>query len=622
MNIFMEPKHLEEDELQFELRIRSMPSVITRGRVDALKKRLLSEDRNEIQPPTPLISSDIASQVSACRSKLECIESLILMAAESGCQESLEILPSRLVHVLGRLNRLISGDHRINDQIDSLKRNTESFLKIVVDARDGVTNLKDCIKNVQLSSPNVSKCADNILSGSDSFAEARSAVSVNVLGATPKTVDPRTYLPLPKDRISYIETERRTSSPVISESPGDDGGEQLSELFDLIDLNNKKDDGEIASIRRDFETSLKNKSNPQSTGARANKSFYQSNINTNQRNDSFYQENSRENRNQFSTRKEPVQNTVNGDYRQNMHNKINAGQTPYPTPTNQYRPSGNVNEFEQRIPSNNSRQRNPVPNWNIRFSGDGKGLEVHEFLAQVYLMARADRVSDQELVASAIHLFTGPARSWYIAFESLFNTWEDLTNQLRGAFVSEDSDFIILKEIEQRRQGKDETFVLYLSSLLNMFKYLQEPLTERKKVSLVMRNMSPFLADRLSLVDIQDTYHLAVLCKKIEDVRNRSRSFRQNPEENLTQNSPKRQHIYEVETAPPTPPKKVSFQNQETCWNCREAGHGFQNCTYSKMRVFCYTCGEVGQLSNQCNVCNSKKDQRRSDFRRRDNGKN
>lgn len=622
MNIFMEPKHLEEDELQFELRIRSMPSVITRGRVDALRKRLLSEDQNEIQPPTPLISGDIVSQVSACKSKLECIESLILMAAESGCQESLEILPSRLVHVLGRLNRLISGDHRINDQIDSLKRNTESFLKIVVDARDGVTNLKDCIKNVQLSSPNVSKSADNILSGSDSFAVARSAVSVNVLGATPKTVDPRTYLPLPKDRISYIETERRTSSSVISESPGDDGGEQLSELFDQIDLNNKKDDGEIASIRRDFGTSLKNKSNPQSTSARANKSFYQSNINTNQRNDSFYQENSRENRNQFSTRKEPVQNTVNGDYRQNMHNKINAGQTPYPTPTNQYRPSGNVNEFEQRIPSNNSRQRNPVPNWNIRFSGDGKGLEVHEFLAQVYLMARADRVSDQELVASAIHLFTGPARSWYIAFESLFNTWDDLTNQLRGAFVSEDSDFIILKEIEQRRQGKDETFVLYLSSLLNMFKYLQEPLTERKKVSLVMRNMSPFLADRLSLVDIQDTYHLAVLCKKIEDVRNRSRSFRQNPEENLTQNSPKRQHIYEVETAPPTPPKKVSFQNQETCWNCREAGHGFQNCTYSKMRVFCYTCGEVGQLSNQCNVCNSKKDQRRSDFRRRDNGKN
>lgn len=92
-----------------------------------------------------------------------------------------------------------------------------------------------------------------------------------------------------------------------------------------------------------------------------------------------------------------------------------------------------------------------------------------------------------ELVASAIHLFFGPARTGHIAYMALFETWEDVVHYLRERFVSEDADFIILKEIEQRRQGK-ELFILCLANLLTLFRHLQYPLTERKKVALVMRN--------------------------------------------------------------------------------------------------------------------------------------
>lgn len=624
INILMEPKHLEEDELQFELRLRSMPSVLTRGRVDALRERLASEDRNEIQPPAPLISNDVESHVSSCSNKLECIGRLVLIAAESECEESLEILPSRLIHVLGRLNRLISGDHRITEQVDSLKRKAKSYLKMLLEAREGITNLKDGVKDLQSLSLHVLDSGANLganRSGSKSFAQSTplSSVNVNALGAKAKNpVDPRSFLPLPRDRINYIEHPRKTSSPIIGDSTKDDGGEQLSDLFEMIDLDRKTSNTEIATIIKDYQTFLKNKPISRPIDRVDKTSHNRPMLNTNRNTDALYPEN----RNKLTNKNnDPAQSFFNEDYRQNKINKENAGQTPFHTPTNQYRNPEPIAEVE-RNPSNNFRQRNPVPNWNLKFSGDGKGLDVHEFLAQVSLMARADRVSNNELVASAIHLFTGPARTWYLAFESLFNTWEELTNELRGAFVSEDSDFIILKEIEQRRQGKEETFVLYLSSLLNMFKYLQEPLTERKKVSLVMRNMSPFLADRLALVEIRDTYHLATLCKKIEDVRNRSRSFRQNPEEPVIQNPPRKNRVYEIDSRPQTPPRKVSFQSQEFCWNCKEKGHVFQNCTQPKMRVFCYTCGEVGQLANQCNSCNPKNDQRRPDFRRRDNGKN
>lgn len=72
---------------------------------------------------------------------------------------------------------------------------------------------------------------------------------------------------------------------------------------------------------------------------------------------------------------------------------------------------------------------------------------------------------------------------------------------------------MILIEVEQRHQG----------SMLNLFKHLRKLLTEKEKVDLVMINISPYLADRVALVEIYDTHHLVLVYKKFEDVINRSK---------------------------------------------------------------------------------------------------
>lgn len=282
--------------------------------------------------------------------------------------------------------------------------------------------------------------------------------------------------------------------------------------------------------------------------------------------------------------------------------------------------------------------RNPITHWNLVFTGDSRGFNVNSFLTQVDHMARADRVTGPDLLASAIHLFSGPARNWYMAFADSFRTWEDLTCSLRRQFIPYDGDYHILKEIESRCQGRDEPFILYLSSMINLFNHLEEPFTEARKVKVVMRNMSLYLSDRLALFDIRTTDELSQYCKRIEDAKNKHKDIYKIPSAyepcNIFKSAApplnNRRQVFEVETPvqrnfeSPTsslydpnkkhrnravsPQRQVAFKDLiddegDFCWNCRKRGHLFENCNLAKMRVFCYLCGELGQFANSCIFC-------------------
>lgn len=285
--------------------------------------------------------------------------------------------------------------------------------------------------------------------------------------------------------------------------------------------------------------------------------------------------------------------------------------------------------------------RNPIIHWNLVFTGDNRGFNVNNFLTQLGHMARADRVTGPDLLASAIHLFSGPARNWYMAFADSFGTWGDLTDALRRQFIPHDGDYHILKEIENRCQGRDEPFILYLSSMINLFNNLQEPFSEAKKVQVVMRNMSSYLSDRLALFDIVNTDQLSQYCKRIEDSKHKPKELYKVPNVYEPSNLPKpvvsqfnnRRQVYEIEPADQayfnaefnaldnpnnnqrvrtaSPQRHVAFKDipeeeEEFCWNCRKRGHLFMNCNLAKMRVFCYQCGELGQFANSCIHCHPK----------------
>lgn len=69
----------------------------------------------------------------------------------------------------------------------------------------------------------------------------------------------------------------------------------------------------------------------------------------------------------------------------------------------------------------------PVSKWNLSFNGDGTGLSINAFLERVEEFKLSRRVSEQELLDSAIELLTGDALIWYRSVKSKATTWTELT---------------------------------------------------------------------------------------------------------------------------------------------------------------------------------------------------
>lgn len=608
----MDPSHLEEDEISYECNLRSMPPVITRHRIQILAERLAMEYRGEMNVPNRNLNPDAAFEVNVCGEKLTEIDCLMYVVCDTNNADTMTKIISRLSHISGRLDRTMSDNREILYKINLFKKKIFYYVNMLTAAVAGKIILKDHLK-----------MDDEFFSGACGGQPAPANPVTRPLtplvkntGTVPKTDEATApVLNVIREEVSADgATQNKTSS--VQGNPGTDGGHDLSARFDSFNLNDEQLDSEIMALSNPFGyVPLPSKRN-QNSGSQSNllftkqptkfttsnRSFEPSSYFGNQAGprveDNREPKGARETQGQFHSVLKRPQRVVEPKVGVNK-NTNQAGNTPYPAQQNYAEPY----PIYENPRNANVRHKNPICSWNLVFSGDGKGGNVNQFLRQVELTARADRVSHAELLESAIHLFVGPARSWYIAFEVMFHSWDELTRALRQNFISEDSDFLLLKEIETRHQGKDEPFVLYLSGMLNLFHHLKEPLSERKKVDMVMRNMNPFLADRVALLDIRDIHHLALLCKKIEDVRTRSKSFRQTPTEQYPVNQPKR-YVSEVQRDPS--PNHMRSQTEMRCVNCRESGHIFVDCKRPKMRVFCYICGELGQLANNCDTCPSK----------------
>lgn len=63
---------------------------------------------------------------------------------------------------------------------------------------------------------------------------------------------------------------------------------------------------------------------------------------------------------------------------------------------------------------------------------------------------------------------------------------------------------------------------------------------------------------------------------------------------------------------------QVNRNDLDICWNCRDIGHVFSQCSKPQMSVFCFTCGMNGVISVNCPKCtgNSRRGQSKPDAAR------
>lgn len=619
---FIEPGFLTDDELKYELSIRYMPPVITRSRIILLRERMLMESRKEVESPNSIRVTITDLDLKRCSDNLVVIESLIVLAAENGDERSVLVLKSRLNHLSARLRRYNSDDVRVCNRLEYMIQKTDSYINML--CQSSKDPLGELLKQCHYF-------PDKCEGGGDRAPTPNISVKPSQ-GAVPKEF--QKLLPIPED------DHYNRASPAIT-APRDDAGEDLSDLINSIDLNDTDIAKEISNVdfyenSKPVEVAPSKISNPPYYQARTETYIANKKLQPTMRDRTYTSFPN------FGVRHEPIRprvdvpvNSLTNTYQESRRDR----DMPNPPPRlNRYEEMRNnvpvvsyenpnrdrnrlilepqqqpnyYEQFRQPLMRNDvdyqyERQpgrgyRNPIPSWRLTFDGDGS--KVNAFLTQVYHMARADRVSADDLLESAIHLFVGNAREWYMAFSDTFRVWGDLTRALRTEFIPHDSDFFILKQIEQRYQKKNEPFVLYLSSMVNLYNQLAEVPTPDRQIQQIKRNMLPSLARQIAIYDVRNIRDLSRYVKLIEDVDDSYKgrmdvNYKSQPENRF---SNQRREVSEIENT-----NQTQFCKQIPripCWNCRENNHDYTQCTFPKMRVFCYECGELGQLATSCIMC-------------------
>ncbi|XP_047523334.1 uncharacterized protein LOC125061777 [Pieris napi] len=143
---------------------------------------------------------------------------------------------------------------------------------------------------------------------------------------------------------------------------------------------------------------------------------------------------------------------------------------------------------------NNTIRKNklvPISQWGVYISGDGK-FSVNAFIERVFELKDARNATDEDLWRHAIDFFKGDALIWFRANREYIRNWEELVSILKRTFQSPFYQEELLAEARSRTQGSNESVLIFVSVMQNLFNRLPIKITEREKISVIVKNLQPY----------------------------------------------------------------------------------------------------------------------------------
>lgn len=284
----------------------------------------------------------------------------------------------------------------------------------------------------------------------------------------------------------------------------------------------------------------------------------------------------------------------------------------------------------------------PVSDWRLKYDGSDNGQSLMKFLKEVEFYAKSENMSHKELYRSAIHLFNGAAKTWFMTGveNEDFDSWSDLKEELKKEFLSPDHDHTNESRAIARKQGPREKFQDYFLEMQKLFNSLTKPMSEKKKYDIVFRNMR---SDYKGHVVSSEIDNLADLKKfgrrldatywykyqtpvnestprqksaKVDEIRTGAKPKNLNKYEN--EQEKKRQITSDEEGSSSRKGENKTHQKQDKglqillenyrppkdgiCFNCRLKGHHARDCDKPKHR-YCLKCGFHNAETATCPYC-------------------
>lgn len=253
-----------------------------------------------------------------------------------------------------------------------------------------------------------------------------------------------------------------------------------------------------------------------------------------------------------------------------------------------------------------------INKWGIKFSGQSSTESVMSFLEKINELCEARNISTEDLFTASVDLFSGTALLWYRNIKKEVHCWSELVNCLKRDFLPVDYEDDLLSEIRSRTQGPSENVLFYIIAVEALFNRLTTPPIEKDIVKQIRRNLNPYFAEKLVMIETISLSDLKDKCRSIQELKTRNERYHPPPS--------KKQGLLEPDLAClnlndiPTVSKAKSIVTQPVtvssmlCWNCQHPGHSHRECTAARS-LFCYKCGTKGYYSNSCINCLPKNEQ-------------
>ncbi|XP_073827437.1 uncharacterized protein [Musca autumnalis] len=313
----------------------------------------------------------------------------------------------------------------------------------------------------------------------------------------------------------------------------------------------------------------------------------------------------------FSQSSVPPANPIN---RQELHSQSIDWPHDLPPLQTDTRHAGSGSR-NQEVPNRNredfSRPRYPyLSKWGIKFDATPKTPNVEDFIFRVERLRNSYGCPEQELVDEFHHLLEGRPCQWYWGKIRQYPNmnWEMLKISI-VRFQRFQSNLDVMRQIMDRKQGRDESATQYIDAINSLRTQLREPLKDFEVIDILKAGLKPRLAHLTFSGTFYSVEQFRNEVRKAEEFLERESSMRfrtgQPPRMiNEINDSDFDDLVHDVEELRlRQKPTGVSKNEPSRCWNCGSNGHIFKNCSSTHRSVFCFRCGSPGVTTPQCNNC-------------------
>lgn len=246
----------------------------------------------------------------------------------------------------------------------------------------------------------------------------------------------------------------------------------------------------------------------------------------------------------------------------------------------------------------------PVSKWNFKkFTGDCSRMSLSAFLEEIEELRISRNVTKEQLLHSAADLFADRALIWYRSMRSKVTSWSQLVSELRVQFQPSNFNDKLFEEIKRRTQGPSENMGMYIAIMNNMFNRLTVQVSERTRLAVLLKNISPFYQAQLGLVTVDSVDQLLELGRKLEARKATIETFTPPPRSRVGLMEPDLAYVYGGSESGGHSSTAVSAKVDIICWNCQQPGHRSNECSAARKK-HCFRCGTEDVTVRSCPKCN------------------